>query len=316
MPDRYDAFLLVSFGGPEKREDVIPFLENVLRGRNVPRQRMLEVAEHYYHFDGISPINAQCRALIAALRPELRLPIYWGNRNWAPLLSDTVAKMRDDGVKRALALATSAFGSYSGCRQYSEDIERARAALGEGAPEIDKLPPFHDHPGFVEAVAVQVSDALARLPGADVVYTAHSVPVPMAQSSPYREQLLKACSMVNARLGLGEPVLVFQSRSGPPSQPWLEPDIGDYIRATDSRRLVVVPVGFLSDHMEVLYDLDTEAAALAGERGIAFVRAATVGTHPRFVEAIRRMVDDAMETGPRYVCPPDCCGSSFAGRRP
>jgi ferrochelatase len=307
MSRKYDALLLVSFGGPEKHEDVIPFLENVLRGKKVPRERMLEVAEHYYHFDGLSPINDQCRALIAALRPELSLPIYWGNRNWTPLLADTVAKMRDDGVARALALVTSAFGSYSGCRQYREDIERARAAAGEGAPEIDKLPPFHDHPGFVEAVALRVRDALIKLPGADVVYTAHSVPVSMAQSSPYEDQLRRVCSTVNAQLGLGEPVLVFQSRSGAPAQPWLEPDIGQYIRATDAKRLIVVPVGFLSDHMEVLYDLDTEAAALARERGIAFVRATTVGTHPRFVEGIRQMVDDAMENGPSYICAPHCC---------
>jgi ferrochelatase len=307
MPDKYDAFLLVSFGGPEKHEDVIPFLENVLRGRNVPRERMLEVAEHYYHFDGMSPINDQCRALIAALRTELHLPIYWGNRNWAPMIADTVAKMRGDGVKRALALVTSAFGSYSGCRQYSEDIERARAAVGEGAPLIDKLPPFWNHPGFVETVVLTVREAREKLPGADVVYTAHSVPVSMAQSSPYERQLRTVCAMVNAELELGDPVLVFQSRSGPPSQPWLEPDIGKYIRETEAKKLIVVPAGFLSDHMEVLHDLDTEAAGLAGERGIAFLRAATVGTHPRFIAGIRQMVHEAMERGPAYVCAPDCC---------
>jgi protoporphyrin/coproporphyrin ferrochelatase len=307
MSDRYDALLLVSFGGPEKHEDVIPFLENVLRGKNVPRERMLEVAEHYYHFDGISPINDQCRALIAALRPELRLPIYWGNRNWHPLLPDTVAKMRHDGIKRALALVTSAFGSYSGCSQYREDIERARAAVGEGAPAIDKLPPFYDQPGFLETVTLLVRDAIAELPGAEVVYTAHSIPISMARSSPYEGQLRKVCSLVNAQLGLGEPVLVFQSRSGPPSQPWLEPDIAEYIRTTDAKRLIAVPVGFLSDHMEVLYDLDTEAAALARQRGIAFVRAATVGTHPRFIETICQMIHGAIENGPRYVCAADCC---------
>src|SRR5208283_4488222 len=217
MP-QYDALLIVSFGGPEKHEDVIPFLENVLRGRNVPRERMLEVAEHYYHFDGMSPINDQCRALVAALQTELHLPIYWGNRNWVPMLAETVAKMRDDGVKRALALATSAFGSYSGCRQYREDIERARAAVGEGAPSIDKLPPFWNHPGFVETVTLRVREALEKLPGADVVYTAHSVPISMAQSSPYEQQLREVCAMVNTELKLGDPVLVFQSRSGPPTQ--------------------------------------------------------------------------------------------------
>jgi ferrochelatase len=311
VTNRYDAFLLVSFGGPEKREDVIPFLENVLRGRNVPRERMLEVAEHYYHFDGKSPINDQCRALIAALRTEfddhrVALPVYWGNRNWHPLLSDTVAKMRDDGLGRVLALATSAFGSYSGCRQYREDIERARESV-IGAPVIDKLPPFSDQPWFTETVAARVRDALELLPGAEVVYTAHSVPVSMAQSSPYEQQLRDVCEKVNRRIGLGEPILAFQSRSGPPSQPWLEPDIGDYIRGTESKKLIVMPVGFLSDHMEVLYDLDTEAADLARERDIEFVRAKTPGTHPLFVAGIREMVQLAMAGGVELACLPDCC---------
>ena len=310
MSNRYDAFLLISFGGPEKHEDVIPFLENVLRGRNVPRERLLEVAEHYYHFDGKSPINDQCRELLAALRTEfdehgLNLPIYWGNRNWHPMLEATVTTMRDDGVKHALALATSAFGSYSGCRQYREDIDRVRAAV-EGAPAIDKLPPFSAHPGFVETVEARVAEALVQLPGADVVYTAHSVPLSMAQSSPYEQQLRKVCTAVNNRLGLGAPTLVFQSRSGPPTQPWLEPDICQYIRGTDAKKLVVEPVGFLSDHMEVLYDLDTEAADLAAARGIEFLRAGTAGTHPRFVAGIREMVAAAMEGGVA-PCAPDCC---------
>ncbi|HVW83252.1 MAG TPA: ferrochelatase [Bryobacteraceae bacterium] len=307
----FDAFLLVSFGGPEKPEDVIPFLENVLRGRNVPRERMLEVAEHYYHFGGKSPINDQCRQLVSALESELDLPIYWGNRNWHPMLADTVARMRDNGVRRAVALATSAFGSYSGCRQYREDIERARAAV-EGAPEIEKLPPFWNRQGFVSAVEARLREALQKLPGAEVVYTAHSVPLSMAQSSPYERQLKEVGSMVNQRLGLGAPVLVYQSRSGPPSQPWLEPDIGDYIRGTDSKKLIVMPVGFLSDHMEVLYDLDTEAAALAAERGIEFLRAPTVGTHPSFVSAIVDMV----RTKPDYVCQPDCCRPAARPTRP
>ncbi len=302
----YDALLLVSFGGPEKRDDVIPFLENVLRGRNVPRERLLAVAEHYYHFDGRSPINDQCRDLIAALRTQgLELPIYWGNRNWHPMLGDTVTKMRDDGVRRSLAIATSAFGSYSGCRQYREDIEKACGAI-PGAPDIDKLPPFWNHGGFIDAMADQVGDALARLPGADAIYTAHSIPVSMAQSSPYEAQLREASRRVNERLGLGEPVLVFQSRSGPPSQPWLEPDIGDYIRHTESKRLVVAPIGFLSDHMEVIYDLDLEAANLAKERGIEFVRAGTVGTHARFVAGLIELVRDAMSNGV-IRCAPDCC---------
>jgi ferrochelatase len=313
MPDPYDAFLLVSFGGPEKHEDVIPFLENVLRGRNVPRERMLEVAEHYYHFDGRSPINQQCEELLAALRVEfadhdLILPIYWGNRNWHPMLADTVGRMHEAGIRHALALATSAYGSYSGCRQYREDLDRATAAIPEG-PVIDKLPPFSTDPGFIEAAAARVSEALEKLPGADIVYTAHSIPLSMSQSSPYEQQLLAACAEVNRLVGRADatPTLVFQSRSGPPGQPWLEPDIGDFISQTDSKRLIVVPIGFLSDHMEVIFDLDTEAAAIARERGIEFVRAGTVGTHPAFVSAIRKMVEAAIADGGVATCPPDCC---------
>ena len=305
--------LLVSFGGPEKREDVIPFLENVLRGRNVPRERLLAVAEHYYHFDGRSPINDHCRDLISALETHgVGLPIYWGNRNWHPMLADTVRKMRDDGVRRALAIATSAFGSYSGCRQYREDIEKARAAV-PGAPEIEKLPPFWSHSGFIDTMADRVREALGTLAGADVVYTAHSIPVSMAQSSPYEAQLREAAGRVNGQLGLGEPVLVYQSRSGPPSQAWLEPDIGDYVRRTESKRLVVAPIGFLSDHMEVIYDLDLEAAALAKERGIEFVRAGTAGTHPRFVAGLIELVRDAMANGAVTcvaACAADCCQPS------
>jgi len=309
---RYDALLLLSFGGPEKREDVIPFLENVLRGRNVPRERMLAVAEHYYHFGGRSPINDQCRELIAALeKAGVGLPIYWGNRNWHPMVADTVARMRDDGIRSALAVATSAFGSYSGCRQYREDIEAARAAV-TGAPAIEKLPPFWKHPGFIETMVERVREALGRLPGADLVYTAHSIPVSMAQSSPYEQQLRGAARLVNRQLGLGEPVLAFQSRSGPPSQPWLEPDIADYIRQSEAKRLVVAPIGFLSDHMEVIYDLDFESAALARERGIEFVRAGTAGTHPRFVAGLVELIRDAMAQG-ISPCAPDCCQRA-AGR--
>ena len=310
----YDAFLLISFGGPEKHEDVIPFLENVLRGRNVPRERMLAVAEHYYHFDGRSPINDQCRELLKVLKDRLDIPIYWGNRNWHPMLEDTVRQMRDDGVKRAVALATSAFGSYSGCRQYREDIERARAAVPD-APEIEKLPPFCLQPGFVDAVESCVKDALAKLPDAQVIYTAHSIPVSMAQSAPYEHQLRAVAQRVNERLGVGEPIMVYQSRSGPPTQPWLEPDVTDYIRSTDAKRLIVVPVGFLSDHMEVLYDLDTEASAAAQERGIEFVRAATVGTHPRFVDAIEDLVWTAMANGVN-ACAPECCKPAARPQRP
>jgi ferrochelatase len=318
MPDNYEAFVLISFGGPEKHEDVLPFLENVLRGKNVPRERMLEVAEHYYHFDGMSPINDQCRALIAAIKAEfaahdVRLPVYWGNRNWHPMLGDTAEEMRAAGVTRALAMATSAFGSYSGCRQYREDIAKA---TGSGTLTIDKLSPFSGNAWFVETIQARVQEALDKLPGADVVYTAHSIPLSMAESSPYEKQLRDVCAKVNAALGLGEPVLVFQSRSGPPSQPWLEPDICDCIRSTESKKLIAMPVGFLSDHMEVLYDLDTEAADLAKERGIEFVRALTPGTHPRFVSGIREMVQETLANGFRSTCATDCCRAPVRPMRP
>ncbi len=317
----YDALLLISFGGPERHDEVIPFLENVLRGKNVPRERMLEVAEHYYHFDGKSPINAQNRALIGALESELAangpaLPIYWGNRNWRPLLADTVKRMQTDGVRKALALATSAFGSYSGCRQYSEDIERARAAVGPGAPRIHKLPTFHNRPGFIRAMADCVRAALDNVPeerrvSAPLVYTAHSVPLSMAQSSPYVAQLSEACRLVSQAVGR-DGTLVYQSRSGPPSQPWLEPDVRDYIRqlhaAGGLTDLVLAPIGFLSDHMEVVYDLDTEAAELCRELGVHLSRASTVGVHPAFVTAIREMIAERIDGREcNDACRPECC---------
>lgn len=300
---RYDALLIVSFGGPEKRDDVIPFLENVLRGRNVPRERMLEVAEHYYHFDGHSPINDQNRALIDALRPVVKMPIYWGNRNWHPMLADTMRQMRDDGVKSAVAFVTSAFGSYSGCRQYIEDIERARAAV-EGAPQIFKIRPFSAHPKFIQAMTDRVREALRELPQGRLVFTAHSVPVSMAESSPYVGELERACAAV---AGNALWKLVYQSRSGPPTQPWLEPDIGAYLREIRSD-VIVVPIGFLSDHMEVLYDLDTEARAICDQLGVKMVRAGTVGTHPAMIEMIAEMV--VQDQAP---CAEGCCA---APRRP
>jgi ferrochelatase len=305
----YDALVVVSFGGPEKTEDVIPFLENVLRGRNVPRERMLEVAEHYYHFGGRSPINDQNRELIDKLKRALPIPVYWGNRNWHPMLADTVRQMRDDGVKRAAAFATSAFGSYSGCRQYLEDIDRARAALdgGESAMRIDKLPPFSDHPLFIEAVIDRVKDAVTELPQGRLVFTAHSVPVSMARSSPYVAELERACARVAAGVDRDQWKLVYQSRSGAPGQPWLEPDICDELRANPVDT-VIVPIGFLSDHMEVLYDLDTEARAVSDELGVRMVRARTVETHPAMI----RMIAEMIECEAR-ACPLDCCA---APRRP
>jgi protoporphyrin/coproporphyrin ferrochelatase len=299
---RYDSLLIVSFGGPEKHEDVIPFLENVLRGRNVPRERMLEVAEHYYHFDGRSPINDQNRALMAALKERVAVPVYWGNRNWHPMLADTVRQMRDDGVRRALAFVTSAFGSYSGCRQYIENIERARAEVGEGAPAIDKIRPFSAHPKFLEAMTDRVRAAMQELPEGRLMFTAHSVPMSMAQSSPYVQELERACAAVADAVGRGDDwKLVWQSRSGPPTQPWLEPDIADALREL-RRDTVLVPIGFLSDHMEVIYDLDFEARKEAGELGIKLVRAGTVGTHPAMIEMIAEMLEQEHE-----ACAAGCC---------
>ncbi len=335
----YDALLLLSFGGPERTEDVIPFLEN---GKNVPRERMLEVAEHYYLFGGRSPINAQNRELIAALEAELTargpaLPIYWGNRNWHPMLAETLQQMRADGVQRALAFVTSTFGSYSGCRQYREDIERAQTSIGPGAPEIHKLRTFHNHPGFIEAVAAGIQQSLDQVPearraAAHLVFTAHSVPLSMAQTSPYVRQLEDACQLASQALppvdGAPRPwALVYQSRSGPPGQPWLEPDIRDYIRERHAtgglEDLIVAPIGFLSAHMEVVFDLDTEAAELCQELGVAMYRAATAGVHPAFVSMIRELILERTEGHtPRFlgqmgagwnVCPADCCP---APRRP
>ena len=294
---QYDALLIVSFGGPEKHEDVIPFLENVLRGRNVPRERMLAVAEHYYHFGGRSPINDQNRALIEALRPVVKIPIYWGNRNWHPLLADTMRQMSADGIKRAVAFATSAFGSYSGCRQYIEDIERTRGDL-----RIDKIRPFSAHPKFIHAMTDRVCAALAQLPHGRLVFTAHSVPVSMAASSPYVQELEQACAAVAKAAGRSDWKLVYQSRSGPPGQPWLEPDITDYLREIRSD-VVIVPIGFLSDHMEVLYDLDTEARAVCEELGVKMVRAGTVGTHPAIIEMIAEIVEQEQQPCEEGCCP-------------
>lgn len=335
---QYDAILVVSFGGPEGPDDVMPFLENVLRGKNVPRERMLEVAEHYRHFDGVSPINNQNRALIAALEAELaakgpQLPIYWGNRNWHPTLPDTLRQMAADGIRRAIAFFTSAYSSYSGCRQYRENIAVAREEVGPEAPEVDKLRVFFNHPGFIEPNVENLRAALEQIPAARrdaaaIVYTAHSIPSAMADNCRYAAQLEDACRTVSEAVGRDAWRLVYQSRSGPPQQPWLEPDIGDYLRelraggATDA---VVLPIGFISDHLEVIWDLDTEAQEIAGEIGLNMVRAATVGVHPRFITMIRELVEERMNDaadrpavgrlGPSHdVCPQDCC--LYTPRRP
>jgi protoporphyrin/coproporphyrin ferrochelatase len=360
----YDALLVVSFGGPESRDDVIPFLENVLRGRNVPRERMQAVAEHYYHFDGKSPINQQIRELIAAVERELaqhdpkqhdpkqhdpnqhdpnqheskqqrpKLPVYWGNRNWHPMLRDTLRQMKQDGIRRALAFVTSAYSSYSGCRQYREDIARAQSELGADSlenpspvPVIDKLRPFFNHPAFLEATEERLRDALREIPenarqNIQLVYTAHSIPTAMANTCDYVRQLEEVRKLVSSRLGISNDVLVYQSRSGAPGQPWLEPDVLNHLRAVKARNhasaVVLAPISFISDHMEVLYDLDIEARQLCESLNLPMARAQTVGIHPKFVAMIRELILERMNPnlerralgslGPRQdLCAEDCC---------
>ena len=336
----YDAFLLVSFGGPEGPDDVMPFLENVTRGRGIPPDRLAAVAEHYYAVGGVSPINQQCRDMLTAIQAEfsvggISLPVYWGNRNWPPYLTDTVRAMAEAGVRRAIAFVTSAYSSYSSCRQYLDDIERARAAVGPGAPQIDKIRRFFNHPGFIEPFAANADAALATLPpelgeDAHLVFTAHSIPVAMADASGpgggrrYVAELTEAARLIAERTDGGSHprTLAYQSRSGPPSQPWLEPDVCDHLSdlaKSGVEAVVVVPVGFVSDHMEVRHDLDVEAAQSAESLGLAFARAATPGTRPRFASMITELVRERLalpEVEPRALgtmgvpsqdCPADCC---------
>jgi ferrochelatase len=326
----YDSFLLVSFGGPEGPDDVMPFLENVLRGKNVPRERMLEVAEHYSHFGGVSPINEHNRELLAAIKQDfaaksIDLPIYWGNRNWHPLFADTLRQMRDDGCRKTLAFFTSMFSCYSGCRQYRENIIAAREEVGPDAPHVDKLRMGFNHPGFVEPMAENLRQAVASIEGDEstpVFFTAHSIPNSMADNCNYVKQLTEACRLVADAANVNKWQLVYQSRSGPPQQPWLEPDVCDAIEELDDNerveKVVIVPIGFVSDHMEVMFDLDEEAAHLCEQRGIRMARCKTVGTHPRFVSMISELVQERMglvsdraalgSLGPWHdVCPADCC---------
>ncbi|GDY28615.1 ferrochelatase [Gandjariella thermophila] len=344
-----DALLLLSFGGPEGPQDVRPFLENVTRGRGVPPQRLDEVAEHYLHFGGVSPINRLNRDLIAAIRRELGaagmadLPVYFGNRNWHPMIEDTVGEMAEAGVRRALVFPTSAYGGYSACRQYDEDIARARTAVGETAPELVKLRQFFDHPLFVEANADAVRTALAGLDGpARLVFTAHSVPVsadnasgpPEEGGNRYSRQIAEAARLVAEAVGVPDHDVVWQSRSGPPHIPWLEPDIVDHLDALHAAgvsRVVVSPVGFVSDHLEVVWDLDTEAREHAEKLGMGFARAATPGPDPRFarmvVELVREHVDGLAPrklsefpaagcTANGEPCAPGCCEPARRPVRP
>lgn len=362
MSSTYDAVLLVSFGGPERNEDVLPFLENVTRGRAVPEERLAEVAQHYYAYGG-SPINRQCRELVAAIESDfaahdLDLPVYWGNRNWDPYLTDTMCRMADDGVQRAIAFVTAAYSSYSSCRQYREDIAEAQMAIGERAPRVDKIRHYFNHPGFVEPMVDATDRALRAIPPerrgqVHLAFTAHSLPVAMAQASgpegnAYVRQLEETARLVASCVdgggdsGSDSPLasggggnlapppwrLVYQSRSGPPSQPWLEPDVCDHIdelHEAGAEAVVVVPIGFVSDHLEVLHDLDVEAAERAEKYGMSFARAATAGTDPRFVAMVRELVLERVhaqderralgQLGPSQDwCPAGCCPNPYAAK--
>ncbi|WP_374159874.1 ferrochelatase [Mycobacterium sp. G7A2] len=336
----FDALLLLSFGGPEGPEQVMPFLENVTRGRGIPRERLESVAEHYLHFGGVSPINGINRALIAEIEAELarrgrRIPVYFGNRNWEPYVEDTVTQMRDNGIERAAVFTTSAWGGYSGCTQYQEDIARGRAAAGVGAPELVKLRQYFDHPLFVEMFADAIRDAAATLPAelrdkARLVFTAHSIPLRAAnRCGPdlYERQVGYACRLVAAAAGYLDYDHVWQSRSGPPQVPWLEPDVGDHLEALQragTPAVIVCPVGFVADHIEVVWDLDNELAEQAAQAGIALARASTPNAQTRFARLAVDLLDEmrmdapaARVTGPQpapgygcsvngAVCTPDC----------
>ena len=330
MNTPYQALLVLSFGGPEGPDDVMPFLQNVLKGKNVPEARMLEVAEHYKHFGGVSPINDQNRQLIAALKTDLKehgidLPVYWGNRNWHPMLADTLNQMRDDGVSKALTFFTSAYSSYSGCRQYRENIADSQAEIGDDAPEIHKLRMFFNHPLFIEASIDRVNEAFAEIEDEQkskthFVFTAHSIPTSMADGCRYSTQLNEACRLIMEQVGNYSWDLVYQSRSGPPSQPWLEPDVCDFMETLHEKKVkdvVIMPVGFLSDHMEVLFDLDTEAKEKCDELGIRMQRAKSIGVHPKFVSMIRHLILERTNGAEKLAignmpanhdtCPADCC---------
>ncbi|RNL64871.1 ferrochelatase [Nocardioides marmoriginsengisoli] len=351
-PDPYDALLLVSFGGPERPEDVVPFLRNVTTGKNIPDERLVEVGAHYELFGGRSPINDQNRALLAAIREDfasngLDLPVYWGNRNWDPYLTDALEQMKADGIRRAACIVTSAYSSYSGCRQYRENLADAAAAI-PGAPQLDRLRAYFNHPGFVEPNVDATLAALAQLPDdarheAHLVFVTHSIPEVMnAGSGPigdayvyqHRVVMDEISDRVQDETGHRYPsALVYCSRSGPPSMPWLEPDVNDHLAALNKAGVpgaVLVPIGFVSDHMEVIYDLDTEAMATARDLGMACERAATAGVDPRFVAMVRELLLEraAVERGQEIeravvgpapaawdVCAPGCCANP-RGPRP
>lgn len=310
----FDALLLLSFGGPEGPEQVMPFLENVTRGRGIPRERLASVAEHYLHFGGMSPINGINRDLITSIEAELArrgadIPVYFGNRNWHPFVEDTVAHMRDNGIRRAAVFSTSAWGGYSGCTQYQEDIARARAAAGPEAPELTKLRQYFDHPLLVEMFADAIRDAAATLPeelraDARLVFTAHSIPLRAAnRCGPdlYERQVGYTSRLVAAAAGYADFDQVWQSRSGPPQVPWLEPDVGDHLdalAAAGTKAVIVCPVGFVADHIEVVWDLDSELAEQAEAAGIALARATTPNSSPRFARLAVDLMDELLQQAP------------------
>ncbi len=338
-----DALLVLSFGGPEGPDDVLPFLRNVTRGRGIPDERLVEVGEHYAHFDGVSPLNEQNREIISDLQQRLAahgwdLPVYFGNRNWHPFAEETVERMAAAGVRSAYVFATSAWAGYSGCKQYHEDIARMRRHLAEkGLPEIEftKLRQFFDHPTFIQAAVDEVAPLIAEHPQARMVFTAHSIPTAADASSGrpedgalYSHQIAEAARLVAEKIGISDWDVVWQSRSGAPHIPWLEPDIVDHMEALADegvRELIVFPIGFVSDHIEVIWDLDTELVAAANKRDVSVYRAASVGHNPRFVQMIMELILEArglvspqrLGHEPSYgcgvngsPCSPECCPSA------
>ena len=330
----YDAVVIVSFGGPEGPSEVEPFLANVTAGRDIGAERLAVVARQYHHFGGVSPLNAQCRRLRTALARRLAaagldLPVYWGNRNWVPYLADAVGEMAEAGHRRALAVVTSAYSSYSGCRQYLDDIETARAAVGEAAPAIDKVRAYYDHPGFVEPFSDAVAAARGSLPAelraeARLVFTAHSIPETMAAGCDYERQLTETARLVAGGAGFDAWTMAWQSRSGPPSVPWLDPDVNECLerlsRDDGIEAVVLAPIGFVTDHMEVMWDLDVVAAGTAADLGMRLVRAVTPGTGPddRFVAMWQELIAERLEPGAARrslgrlgagpdACPAGCC---------
>ena len=333
--NNYDAILIVSFGGPEGPDDVMPFLDNVLMGLNVPKPVKVRIAKRYQRFGGISPINRETRSFIQALEIEIQnngpqLPIYWGNRNWHPMLPDTLNRMADDGIKNAIAYVTSTFSSYSGCRKYREDLYEAIQGV-DNPPHIDKLRVGYNHPGFIKAVSDRTREALesTSVDKEEVVlmFTAHSLPLSMAKCTDYEAQLQEACNLVGQVVGINSWQLVYQSNNASYGEPWLEPDIADALeKAKSSGRshVVIMPIGFVCDHMEVVLDLDIEAKEQANNLGLQLTRAATVGSHPAYISMVRELIIERMSKNPdrQYLgsrgangdyCKPDCCLSGRPG---